>query len=146
MNIRRKLVINSNQTWSESHINNECNNGNDNDPESLGEDHSSHSQRDKTKRIQITQDPTKLTYELSTTNILDKNDPQISIYTLNDQEYYAHTHMYLFLFSFSFFLFLHIYKCTYPEHKQTSPKYDINNGQTRSKVTKTLSDKMTFSN
>ena len=52
MNIRRKLVINSNQTWSESHINNECNDGNDNDPESLGEGHSSHSQRNMTKWIQ----------------------------------------------------------------------------------------------
>ena len=46
------MVINSNQTLSESHINNECNDGNDNDSESLGEDHSSHSQIDMTKWIQ----------------------------------------------------------------------------------------------
>ena len=36
-----------------SHIDNECNYGKDNDLESLGEAHSSHSQRDMTKRIQI---------------------------------------------------------------------------------------------
>ena len=35
-----------------SHIKNECNDGNDNDPESLGEGHSSHSQRNMTKWIQ----------------------------------------------------------------------------------------------
>ena len=44
--------LKSNMKWS--HINNECNNGKDNDQESLGEDHSSHSQWDMTKRIQIT--------------------------------------------------------------------------------------------
>ena len=35
-----------------SHINNECNDGRDNDPEYLGEGHSSNSQRDMTKWIQ----------------------------------------------------------------------------------------------
>ena len=40
-----KVMINSNQHMEWSHINNECNNGNDNNLEPLGEDHSSHSQR-----------------------------------------------------------------------------------------------------
>ena len=35
-----------------SHINNKRNDGKDNDPESLREDHSSHSQRDVAKWIQ----------------------------------------------------------------------------------------------
>ena len=43
--------------------------------------------------IQITWDLKELTYELPITNILDKNDPQTSIYILNDREHYAHTHM-----------------------------------------------------
>ena len=37
---------------SESHINNEYNDGKDNDPEYLGEGHSSYSQRDMAKWIQ----------------------------------------------------------------------------------------------
>ena len=43
MNIRKKSDdrLKSNMEWS--HINNECNDGNDNDIESLGKDHSSHS-------------------------------------------------------------------------------------------------------
>ena len=44
--------LKSNMKWSR--INNECNDGKDNDSESLGEGYSSHSQRDMTKRIQIT--------------------------------------------------------------------------------------------
>ena len=42
--------LKSNMEWS--HINNEHNDGKDNDLESLGEGHSSHSQRKMTKRIQ----------------------------------------------------------------------------------------------
>ena len=76
-----------------SHINNECNDGKSNDSKSLGKGHSSHSQRDKTKQIQITWDLRELTYELPITNILDKNDPQTSVYIPNDREHYAHTHM-----------------------------------------------------
>ena len=41
--------LKSNMEWS--HINNEHNDGKDNDLESLGEGHSSHSQRKMTKRI-----------------------------------------------------------------------------------------------
>ena len=48
------------------------------------------------KVIHITWDLRELTYELPITNILDKNDPQISTYTLNDREYYAHTHVFFF--------------------------------------------------
>ena len=81
-------------------------------------------------------------------NILDKNDPQTSIYILNDREHYAHTYMRLLFFFFFFifyfflsfflfflfFLFLHIYKYTYPEHEQMNPKDDINNKWTHSQV------------
>ena len=76
-----------------SHINNECNDGKDNDSESLGEGHSSLSQIDNDEAIQITWDLREFTYELPITNILDKNDPQTSRYILNDREHYAHTHM-----------------------------------------------------
>ena len=54
MNIQRKVMIDSKQNTKWSHINNECNDGKYNDSESLGEGHSSHSQRDMTKQIQIT--------------------------------------------------------------------------------------------
>ena len=58
------------------------------------------------KAIQITWDLRELTYELPITNILDKNDPQTSIYILNDREHYAHTHVLIIIimifFSFYF--------------------------------------------
>ena len=78
----------------------------------------------------------KLTYELPSTNILNK-------VTLEHQNTHSMTentiHMCLFLFSSHFihffsdfffqnFFLKHIYKCTNPEHKQMNSKYDINNG------------------
>ena len=72
----------------------------------------------------------KLTYELSLTNILS-SDPQTSIYTPNDGEYYAHTYMCLFLFSFRFFscIFFYIYTNAHTLNmNKISPKDDINNG------------------
>ena len=52
--------LKSNMEWS--HINNECNDENDNDLESLGEGHSSHSQRNMTKWIQRKEDLRMLIY------------------------------------------------------------------------------------
>ena len=58
-----------------------------------------------------------------------QSDPRTSKYTLNDGEYYTHVLIFLFIFIFIIiFFFLHIYKCTYPEHKQLNPKDDIDNG------------------
>ena len=121
-----------------SHINNECNDGNDNDLELLGGGHSSYSQTDMTKWIQIKEDLRKLTYELSQTIILDKVTLRYQ-YTRSMMENTMHIHTCAY-FSFSFFIFfifhffififyfLYIHKCTYPEHKQMNPKDDINNG------------------
>ena len=122
--------LKSNMEWS--HINNECNDGNDNDLESLGEGYSSHSQRNMTKWMQRKEDLRKLTYELSTINILDKMTI-IYQYTRSMMENTMHIHTCAYFnffspFKFFFSFFLHIYKCTYPEHKQMNPKDDINNG------------------
>ena len=76
-----------------SHINNECNDGRDNNPEPLGEGHSSHSlTKDVTKRIQRKKnDLGKLTYELSSTNILDKMTIRYQ-YTRSMMENARHIH------------------------------------------------------
>ena len=70
----------------------------------------------------------KLTYELSSTNILNEVTLKYQ-YTCPMMENTMHIHTCAY-FSFLFIhhFFLHIYKCAPPEHKQMSPKYDINNG------------------
>ena len=101
--------LKSNMEWS--HINNECNDGNDNDLESLGEGYSSHSQRNMTKWIQKKEDPRKLTYELSTTNILNKMTLKYQ-YTCPTMEDTMHIHtcaFFFFSFFFQFFQVLYIY-------------------------------------
>ena len=103
MDIWRKVVIDSDQTMKWSHINNECNDENDNDLESLGEGHSSHSQRNMTKWIQRKWDLKKLTYKLSTTNILAKMTLRYQ-YTRSMMENTMHIHTCGF-----FFHFFHIY-------------------------------------
>ena len=55
-----------------SHINYECNDGMDNDPELLREGYSSRSQNIGQKWIQKMKGLGKLTYELPSTNILNK--------------------------------------------------------------------------
>ena len=65
----------------------------------------------------------KLTYELSTTNILDKITLRYQ-YTHSMMENAMHMHTCGY-FSFPFilfFFFLFLYKCTYPKHKQINPK------------------------
>ena len=110
-----------------SHINNECNDGNDNDLELLGEGHSSYSQKDMTKWIQIKEDLRKLTYGLSTTNILNKVTLGYQ-YTHQTMENTMHIHTCAYFpFVFIHFFLLHIYRCTYLEHKQINTKYDSNN-------------------
>ena len=121
--------LKSNMEWS--HINNEHNDGNDNDPESLREDHSSHS---------LTKDVTSEHKEKRISESTHMNSHQQTYSIKWPSNIYIHaqwwrilckyTHVLIFLifsfFSFSFFsffifyfiLFLHIYKCTCPEHKQ----------------------------
>ena len=106
-----------NMKWS--HINNECNDGKDNDLKPLGKGHSSHFlTKYVTKWIQRSEDPKKLTYELSTTNILDKVTLWY-LYTCSMIENTIHIHTYayfsflfifsIFIFHFSFFFFFYIY-------------------------------------
>ena len=93
-----------------SHVNNEYNNdGNDNDPEYLGEGHSSYSQRDMAKWIQRKEDVRKLTYELSITTILNKMT-LIYQYTRSMIENTMHIHTCAYFFFFYFlFHFFYIY-------------------------------------
>ena len=99
-----------------SHINYECNDGMDNDPESLGEGHSSHSQNIRQKWIQKMKGHGKLTYELPSTNILDTVTLEHQ-HTHPTMENIMHIHTYAYFsfifiisfffsfFSFSFFFF-----------------------------------------
>ena len=104
--------LKSNMKWS--HIVNECIDGNDNDPESLREGHSSHSQRNMTKWIKRNKDPRKLTYELSITTYLIKWPSNINIYTQWWRILRTYTHVLIFLFfslfsSFFLVFFFYIY-------------------------------------
>ena len=102
--------LKSNMEWS--HINNECNDGNDNDLESLGEGYSSHSQRNMTKWIQRKKDLGMLIYELSTTNILCKMTLRYQ-YTRSMMENTMHIHTCAY-FSFLFIIFFfYIYPNTH---------------------------------
>ena len=107
MNIRRKSddQLKSNIEWS--HINNECNDGKDNNPETLGEGHSSHFQRSMTKWKQRKDDLRKLTCELSITNILNKMTLRYQyIRSMMENTMYIHTCAY---FSFLFILIHHFF-------------------------------------
>ena len=71
----------------------------------------------------------KLTYELPSTNTLDKMTLEYQ-YTRSMMENTMHIRTCVFFSSISIFylfIFLQRYKYTYPEHKQMNPKYDINN-------------------
>ena len=127
--------LKSNMEWS--HINNKCNDEKDNDLEPLGEGHSFHSQRNMKKLIQRKEDLRKLTYELSTTNILDKMTLRYQ-YTHSMMENTMHIHTcayfyFIFIYLFIYLLLLLLLLFTYiqmhiPWTSTNEPKDDINNG------------------
>ena len=114
--------LKSNMEWS--HINNERNDGNDNDPKSLGKSHSSYSQRNMTKWIQRKEDLRQLTYELSPTIILNKVILGYQ-YTHPTMENTMHIDTCLFfiffIFHFSFYFYIHTNAYT-PNINKWTPK------------------------
>ena len=107
MNIWRKVMINSNQTWSEvTSIMNVMMKWQPRVPrrKSLILLSKKYEKIDTKKRR--SQKAHIRTLNNKHTRL---NDPQISIYTLNDGEYYAHTHIRLFFFYFHFIFFSHFF-------------------------------------
>ena len=120
--------LKSNMKWS--HISNECNDGRDNDPEYL-RGHSSHFQNTWQSEYKEKEDLKKLTYELSTTNILDKITLRYQYtHSMMENAMHIHTWAYFsfpFIF-FSFFPYIYTNAHTLNMKKKIYPKDDINNG------------------
>ena len=134
--------LKSNMKWS--HIVNECNDGNDNDTKILRERSLISFSKYTTKWIQKMEDLGKLTYELSSANILN----QVALkhqYThlMTENIMHVHTCSYFSFLFIHFHFFLHIYKCTHNPKRWYQWWIDT---LSSAKVTKSLSKEMTFSN
>ena len=137
------VIIRSNQICRESHVNNECNDGMDDDPELLRESHSSHSQNIWQKWIQRMKGLGKLAYELSSTNILNEVTLKYQ-YTRPMMENTMHIHTCAY---FSFLFIHHFFYIYTNAHPLNINKWAPNMISTMDRHTlKTLSNEMTFSN